>query len=208
MDTDTAQPNATPQPEQTDTNRTAGEPTQDAGITMTQAQIDAIIQSRLAEERRRTQTKYGDLDELLKLKQQADEQRQAEMTEMEKLQQQIQDMKAAQAELQRQADTERLNALRLRVGQEAGLPSLMSARLQGATEEELKADAEAIKGILGANGGIVPPNIDATSGGGQTAPRGLTAKLSPEQRQRGEFYVQRYGGTLEDYAKLLHQFEE
>lgn len=42
-------------------------------------------------------------------------------------------------------DAERLNALRLRIATEAGLPVELAARMQGTTEDELKADAEKLK---------------------------------------------------------------
>ena len=197
--TDTAQPNADPQSEPAQ-DRAGGQQATPPEPKFTQSDLDFFI----AKEKAEIQRKFSDYDALKAKATQLDELKQAELTELEKAQQIIAAKDAELAAAKQAADAERLNALRLRVGQEAGLPSLMSSRLQGATEEELKADAEAIKGILGVNGGIVPPNIDATSGGGQSAPRGIAAKLTPQQRQIAELYNM----SLEDYAKSLQQFEE
>jgi len=204
MGLEQAQPNADIQPDAS-VDRTAGQQQpQDANAGMSQAQIDAIVQARLADERRRIQNQYGNLEELAAARQELQQRKQAEMSEVEKLQQQIKDMEAKQQQYQQQAEVERLNALRLRVGQELGLPPVLSARLQGADETELKADAEAVKSVLGQTGVTSSvPNIDATAGGGQRS-AGKSVKLSPSQQAIADMY----GMSYEDYAKTLQQFEE
>lgn len=203
METEQATPNANQQQQQADANanRTAGEQ-MDAGVSMTQAQIDAIVQSRLAEERRRLQTKYGDLDELAEAKRQLDEKRQAEMSETEKLQRQIRDMEARQQQLQAEAEAERLNALRLRVGQEIGLPPMLASRLSGTDEESIKADAQAMLSALPTQLARIPNN-DATAGGAQGGGR-RPPILTPAQRAIADMR----GMSYESYAALLQQFEE
>ena len=189
----------------TDANPTAGEePTQDAGIGQYQAQLDAIVQSRLAEERRRLQTKYGNFDDLAEAKRTLDDQRAAEMSELEKLQKQLADKDAEIVTANKQAESERLNALRLRVGQEIGLPTVLAARLQGADETELKADAEAVKAVMGTTSTPRIPNIDAAAGGsGQTGGR-TTVNLTPAQKKIADDR----GMPYEKYAELLQQYEE
>lgn len=63
--------------------------------------------------------------------------KEAEMSEMEKLQ-----AKLAQAESELQRVT--LDRLKQRIATEMGLPAALASRLQGADEDELKADAEAL----------------------------------------------------------------
>jgi hypothetical protein len=54
----------------------------------------------------------------------------------------------ALAEAQREAETARLEALRLRVGVSAGLPPEAISRLQGSTEDEIAADAAKLAELL------------------------------------------------------------
>lgn len=203
--TDAAQPNATPvQPDQTPPTVQPGT-TQDAGVSLTQAQIDAIVQSRLAEERRRTQAKYGDLDELLAIKQADDQRRAAEMSEVEKALAKAADLEKQLAAKDAEIAAANLTALRLRVGQEIGLPPVLAARLQGADEAALKADAEAVKAVLGqAAQPPTIPNLNATAGGAQQGGRSAGTKLTPEQRAIAD----QYGISYDKYAESLHQFGE
>lgn len=53
------------------------------------------------------------------------------------------------AELEREAAAAKADALKFRIGTAAGLPAEAIGRLQGATEEELRADAETLAGLLG-----------------------------------------------------------
>lgn len=54
----------------------------------------------------------------------------------------------ALAAAQREAESARLDALRYRVGVVKGLPPEMVGRLQGTTEDELAADADALAALL------------------------------------------------------------
>lgn len=54
-------------------------------------------------------------------------------------------------------EQERLNRLRLEIASKAGLPVEFAARLQGADETALQADAEALKGFLKPSTPGVPP---------------------------------------------------
>jgi hypothetical protein len=205
--TDTAQPNAAQTQPTADQDRTAGI-TQDAPVGWTpeqQAKIDAIVANQKAEVRRRIQNEYGDLDELKAAKEKLDEKNAAELSEMEKLQKQIEDMKAEQVKLQQQAKDERLKTLRLRVGQEAGLPPVLAERLTGADEEAMKADAVQVLAALKADPRI--PNIDATAGGSQTASK-PRVKLTPGELAVAEQAV-RSGlfKSVEEYADLKESGE-
>jgi len=55
------------------------------------------------------------------------------------------------AGLKAEIEQERMTTLRLRVAQAKGLPSELVGRLQGATEEELNADADALLKLIKSN---------------------------------------------------------
>lgn len=60
------------------------------------------------------------------------------------------------AELQKQVKGYETSALRQRIAREKGLPPEMADRLSGETEKDIKADAEAVAGILKAIKGPAP----------------------------------------------------
>lgn len=73
------------------------------------------------------------------------------------------------------ADKAASDLLRLNVALSAGIPGdkagVFAARLQGSTEDELKADAEALKGAFG-SGNAPPPATDPSQGQGGTQSTG------------------------------------
>lgn len=180
MGNSTAKPDATPTTEQPDQDRTAGEP-QEALVSMTQEALNSLIANEIRKERQKTQARYGDLDELLKLKENDEKRRQEEMSEIEKLQAQLASEKAEREKVQAQVKAEQLNTLRLRIGQEFGFPVEIAQRLTGEDEESIRADAENLKPLIGAESPPRAPNIDATAGGGQTSTGGV--RLTPEEEQ-------------------------
>ena len=91
-----------------------------------------------------------------------------------------------QAELEKlQTDMaqQRLEAMRLRVGNELGLPNELVARLNGATEEEIRADAEVLAQILPQQ----PRRQSTTS----AVPGGQPAGETDEQRRQRIFHNKR-----------------
>jgi hypothetical protein len=99
--------------------------------------------------------------------------KEAEMTELERLQQQLSDIQA-------ERDNLRLDMLRKRVAAAVGLPDILAGRLQGETEEELKADAEALLETLPKPAPKLP-TIAATNPGNNAQAPGETLA---QQRQR------------------------
>lgn len=65
-----------------------------------------------------------------------------------------------------------LRALRLEVGMELGLPKTLALRLQGTTEEELRADAADLQKTIGSTNGGKPPPVQMDGGAGKPAPTG------------------------------------
>lgn len=97
----------------------------------TQADLDHIIETRLARER----AKYAGYDDYKAKAAKYDEATEAAKTEQEKLAE-----RAQRAEAER--DEANSRALRLEVAAEKGLTRKQAARLQGQTKEELLADAD------------------------------------------------------------------
>jgi len=80
----------------------------------------------------------------------------------------------ALASAQKTATESAAKALRYEVAAEKGIPLTAAARLTGTTREELLADADALKGLLGATG--PGPRPDLT----QSSTRDPAAKGTPE----------------------------
>jgi hypothetical protein len=141
--------------------------TTDAPLTLTQAAIDAMIQKRIAEVKVSTEKalreQYGDFEQLKQKASQYDALKQSEMTDLERAQKDLADKDALLKQREQEANEAKLQALRLEIGQTKGLSPLLSSRLQGATREELEADAENVLKEFGPNR-PKPPNLDATAG--------------------------------------------
>ena len=106
--------------------------------TFTQAELDAIVKERLRRERER----HADYDELKAKAAKFDEAEEASKSELQKateradaLQKELDGMRAAQ---QRQT-------LVAKVAKETGVDAELLATMSGATEEEVKANAELLK---------------------------------------------------------------
>ena len=103
----------------------------DEGKTFTQAELDRIVSDRL----RREASKYADYEEL---KAQADklaEYEAANKSEVDKLREETDRLKRSNAEIE-------AKALRAEVAMAKGLKPSQARRLQGATKDELEADAD------------------------------------------------------------------
>lgn len=66
----------------------------------------------------------------------------------EQIEQSIEELKAEAEAAKAEAETERVNLMRVRIAGQVGIPDALAARLQGSTEDEIRADAEAIKAAL------------------------------------------------------------
>jgi hypothetical protein len=107
----------------------------------------------IAAERKRADA----LDKELKaLRLEAETRANAELSELERF-------KKENAELQKQQETASLEALRLRVALEKGLPANLAARLQGSDYDELAADADSLSELIpGKPNGLV--RVDPSQG--------------------------------------------
>ena len=125
--------------QETATNNTQNEPK-----TFTQEEVNGIVNDRLARERK----KYEGIDlEALKTKAaKYDEMEEASKSELEKANDKV---KALQFELDNIKKENELNTMREQVANEIGIPVNL---LTGASEEECRTQAEAIKAYANPNG--------------------------------------------------------
>lgn len=127
--------------------------------TFTQAELNAIVQKRVGE----LTTKYGDYEELKEKAQKLDQIEEQSKSELQKatekadsLQTELESLKAANKERE----------LKEKIAAETGVPASL---LRGSSEEDLKAQAEAIMGFAKANkpaypnvkdsGEVIPPTL-------------------------------------------------
>jgi hypothetical protein len=114
----------------------------EGGKTFTQEQIDDLVEKRLAREREKY-TGYDDLKEQVaaltaekkKLEDEGKSDSEKVSEQLTSLQKQLEEEKEARTKSEAEA-------LRLRVAQAKGLTEAQARRLQGATREELEADAD------------------------------------------------------------------
>ena len=108
--------------------------TEESGKTFTQAEIDAMIEGRLARERQ----KYADYDSLKEKAGKFDEMQEANKTELQKATEKADSL---QKELDQLKNAAKLQNMRETVAKDTGVPVEL---LTGADEEACKAQAEAI----------------------------------------------------------------
>lgn len=120
-------------------SETATVPTQDNAEmqtrTFTQEEVNAIVGKRLAEEK----SKFADYDVLKAKAEKFDEAEEANKSELQKATERANNL---ESELNALKKADEVRVMRENVAKETGIPSNL---LTGATEEECKAQAEAIK---------------------------------------------------------------
>lgn len=89
------------------------------------------------------------------------------LTELETARAEIESMKAASAELATANSELQLNNVKLNIGLAEGLPMNLIARMQGADEDALKADAVALKEFIPDNKHDPFPKADPSQGPGR-----------------------------------------
>lgn len=125
-----------------------------------------------------TRTSARDLEKRLeaieKARQAADEQTLVEQNRWKEI---AEKRDAELKQLQETLQKSQQQALRTQIAVEFGLPAPLAARLQGATEEELRADAEQLKALIPA------PGAQKTSTTTTAVPGGQPAKETDAQRR-------------------------
>ena len=128
--------------------------------TFTQAEMDTIIGERLARER----AKYSDYEEL---KNKADAFDAAEEATKSDLQKATERAESLQAQLDALTKANEERALKEKISEETGIPVKL---LRGSSEEDLRAQAEAIKSYAKA----VEPSYPNVKDGGEVIPPTLS----------------------------------
>lgn len=110
--------------------------------TFTQDELNAIVGKRLAEEK----SKFADYEDLKAKASKLDELEEANKSELQKATERANSLEAELNELKKANE---VRAMREKVANETGIPTNL---LTGSTEEECKAQAEAIKAYATPNG--------------------------------------------------------
>lgn len=126
------------------------------GKTFTQADLDRLIDARMAKERQRAEAQMS------KAKADAEKKAAEEAGNWQKLAEQYKTEAAQAAE---DAKTARLQVLRRDIAATLNVPTVLADRLRGETSEEITADAKALLASLPKQG---PPAGNAGAGSKQT----------------------------------------
>jgi hypothetical protein len=137
----------------------------DFKIIETQEDFDKAIQSRLKQKDRELADKYKDYlspDDVTALKADYDKQLEDANKLVEEANKKLSTFDETVSNLTQRAETAENKLLKNKVAYENKLPIELSDRLIGSTEEELKADAEKLSGILKPQGHGAPPLYTGT----------------------------------------------
>lgn len=143
----------------------------------TQEQFDAAISSRLQRERETAAKRYEGWtspEELQNIRSGYD-------TQLKGLQDELKAAKTTHAAELRDRDQTiaryETDSVKTRVAMELGLPYGMASRLTGGTEEEIRADAEALKGIMRSGSSAQPGRSTEPAAGGSNDTRDLLRSM-------------------------------
>lgn len=153
----------------------------DFKVIETQEEFDKAIQSRLKQKDREVADKYKDYlspDDVTALKADYDKQLQEANKLVKETQDKLSTYDETVSNLTKRAEAAEKQVLKNRVAYENKLPIELSERLIGNTEEELKADAEKLSGIIKPNN--APPLYTGTqtSQSGNTLEAGMAEVLA------------------------------
>ena len=153
----------------------------DFKVIETQEEFDKAIQSRLKQKDREVADKYKDYlspDDVTALKADFDKQLQDANKLVKETQDKLSTYDETVSNLTKRAEAAEKQVLKNRVAYENKLPIELSERLIGNTEEELKADAEKLSGIIKPNN--APPLYTGTqtSQSGNTLEAGMAEVLA------------------------------
>ena len=153
----------------------------DFKVIETQEEFDKAIQSRLKQKDRELADKYKDYlspDDVTALKADFDKQLQDSNKLVKETQDKLSTFDETVSNLTKRAEAAEKQVLKNRVAYENKLPIELSERLIGNTEEELKADAEKLSGIIKPNN--APPLYTGTqtSQSGNTLEAGMAEVLA------------------------------
>jgi phage I-like protein len=132
--------------------------------TFTQADVDRIVQKRLADERQSVQSRYGDLKQLV-----SDAKKAGDNAQL------VSQLESKLAAYENQS-------MQIEIAAEIGLPVSVYASIQGNSPAEMRESAKRILSSLKEHFGPVPPDINARSGLTQMQTQGQRSLLTPEEK--------------------------
>lgn len=137
----------------------------DFKVIETQEEFDKAIKSRLAQKDRELEEKYKDYlspEDVTAMKADFDRQLEEANNTLKEAQNKISSYDETVSSLTQRAEAAENKLLKNKVAYENKLPIELSDRLIGQTEEELKADAEKLSGIIKPQGAGAPPSYIGT----------------------------------------------
>lgn len=148
------------------------------------------LRAENAQRRKEARELQKRLEELESTRKQVEEK---ELVENQKWQQLAEKREKELAELKAALETERINNMRVRIGSEFKLPAKLQARLQGNTEDEIRADAKSLAEELGLDKPPAEtPKADAKPNTAPELPaRSQTTAIAPDGQPLGETDEQR-----------------
>jgi hypothetical protein len=145
--------------------------------TFTQAEVDAIIADRLKRERE----KYKDYGELKKAAEELQKIKESQMSEAEKLQAKLAEYERTVADKELELASIKAEATKQKILSDMGLPLSWASRIFGTTEDEIRADAEELKQLLGAQGRPIGSGTNPPNGGTPVFTLEQVKRMSPEE---------------------------
>lgn len=113
----------------------------------TQEELNKIVSGRVNEEHDRVMKQFADYEDLKKSNTDLKDELQQTKKTLSDTQEKYKDYDKNIADLQVKVHKYEIDSVKTKVALEAGLPYGMASRLRGETEEEIKSDAETLKGL-------------------------------------------------------------
>jgi len=113
-----------------------------------QEQFDKLIGKRLGALEQKIRAEYQGFEDLKAKAKKFDEAEAEKLTDDQRRQQELDELKSALADREKQIESLTLDALRKDIAAEKGLPAKFAARLSGTSREELEADADDLLEVL------------------------------------------------------------
>lgn len=121
--------------------------------TFSQDELNSIVSDRLNKEKEKYEKQVKELNE----KAEAYEKQIATFTsQLEEINKKVATHETEIQERDSKIQQYETQSVKMRVAHEIGIPYELASRLSGTTEEEIKADAESIKGLLGQQKAVPP----------------------------------------------------
>lgn len=113
----------------------------------TQEELNKIVSGRVNEEHDRVMKQFADYEDIKKQNADLKEELSATQKNLADTQEKYKDYDKNLTDLQTKVHNYEIDSVKTKVALDAGLPFAMASRLRGETEEEIRSDAEALKGL-------------------------------------------------------------